>query len=936
KTQYQEKFIFEAKVTGSLEHPGIVPVYGFGRYEDNQPYYAMRFIRGRSLNHLIREFHRRHPSSSRAKYFEREFRALLRRFIETCNAIHYAHEQGVLHRDIKPSNVMVGDYGETLVVDWGLAKRVDMKGSSYGQTKPLESVKEGSSSRTYTGAVVGTPMYMSPEQARGCVEELDGRTDVYSLGAMLFNIVTGGNPIEGSSTVDIITNLRQGKVRHVRDVVPIAPPPLASICRKAMAAEVTDRYESAVALADDVDRWVDDELVSAHRGHEAIVERVGRLIRRYRTWTISGAASMLGITTVAIVAAFLINHARQAEHTAKLQTQVFKEEAVERYRHSRNAIDTWLIQSSDALEYYPGTQAVRMELLRLAVEDYERLALGASRDPQLELERGRALVKVGDLTRLQQDYDTARKHYNAAIKIFDVETSNEALINQFRAEKAGVHVQLGIGFADQMQLSEAEQEFQFAITQLSALVGQTRDSLPRRYLAAAHINAGKMFIGMDDRRAIDHLTKGITQYESLGAESNDRAQLGLASAQDLLGQVFRDRGDHDKAMDCFEKCTQVVQQLVIDQPDHPEYLHALASVYVSMAASYRTRGLDQPMFEALENAVDNFRALTIALPGLPRYSENLAVALVDLSLAQHESALNLQAEKSSSEALKLLDGLVQTYGQSTRILEALASGLDARGQVFLDSKVDPGQDLRDAEDILLRLTDSASSDDEVIRLFERLAIIQSHLAQAYQRQNQIDLSRQKFEEAITRLESMIKIQGPIARFYSALAHVHFRYALMLEEQDDGQARAHFEMARDAWLAIQDRTADVAANLGWLLATCPETSVRDVDAALVHAREAVKLAPDNVRFLTMLALVHALTGQSDEALIHLERSKSIRGHWVDRDFYVLALAQHLADQAGQSQQSLLHGDQWRSENEPWNADVRRLHEMVLDRLGGPGK
>ncbi|WP_145384636.1 serine/threonine-protein kinase [Stieleria neptunia] len=941
KLRYQEKFIFEAEVTGALEHPGIVPVYGLGRYSDEQPYYAMRFIHGRSFRELIREFHKRHQPPTSASFFSREFRSLLRRLIETCNAIHFAHEHGVIHRDIKPANVMLGDYGETLVVDWGLAKLFDPQHASveeYDQPTKID-VQGSGSSKTVHGTVVGTPMYMSPEQAYGKIDHLDGRTDIYSLGAVLFHLVTGENPIDGRTSVDIIVNVRQGKTRSVRDVTKSAPAALASICHKSMAMDPSQRYTTAIALADDIDRWLNDEAVLAHVPHENVLDRAGRLIRRYRSWTISGAMALLMITAISVVAGLLVNQARKQEQLAKEQERLakvdaveFKQDAVERYRESRNAIDTWLVQSTDALEFFPGTSAVRKRLLERAVEDYERLAQRESRDPQLTLERGRAIVRVGDLTLMQQDFQAAEKHYAAAMQIFRDAPDDDNLSVPFQSEHANVRIRIGNAYAEQKKIPEAEQQFQAAIEQLVGLIDPNQDPLsnrlPRRLLATAYVNAGKLFVGLDSERAIEYLTDGLDQYDLLGDAADETTQLGRATARDLLGQVYRDAGDHDQAMVFFDQSADALQQLVDAQPDHPNYLNALASVYVSKAASFRTRGLDAAMFESLSQAIDFYRALRNSLPDLPRYALNLAIAQTALGLAQHEAASNREAELTLTEAFTLLDELVTTYGQSSRILEALASCQDARGQVFLDLHEDPGDALRTAQDILLLLSQSATSDDEVIRLFEQLAIAQSHLAQAYQRLDQTELSRQKFDEAIKRLESLIGIQGEVPRLVNALAHTHYRAGLMLADQNDLDAESQFGIARDLWIGIDgEGTASDADSLAWLLATCPTDSITDPAEARRYAKQAVKLAPENPRYLTTLALAAALEGEADAAIKSLQRCKTLRGHWVDRDLYVLAMAEQLAGNTDKAKQAFDDAETWRMEHQPFEPEILRLRQIV---------
>jgi tetratricopeptide (TPR) repeat protein len=276
------RFVREAEITGGLEHPGIVPVYGLGRYADGRPYYVMRFIRGESLREATAQLH-----AGKAGY---TLRGLLTRFAAVCNAVAYAHSRGVIHRDLKPANVMLGPYGETLVVDWGLAKVVGRQTAEVdGPGELTLRLPSGEGSLTQAGKALGTPAFMSPEQARGEVDGLGPPTDVYSLGATLYAVLTDRPPVQGRDTAEVLEKVRRGDWRPPRQVSAAVPRALDAVCRKAMALHPADRYDSALELAADVERWLADEPVSAWR--EPWPTRAGRWVRRHRTKVAAAVAA---------------------------------------------------------------------------------------------------------------------------------------------------------------------------------------------------------------------------------------------------------------------------------------------------------------------------------------------------------------------------------------------------------------------------------------------------------------------------------------------------------------------------------------------------------------------------------------------------------------------------------------------------------------------
>lgn len=334
--QGRARFVLEAEVTGNLEHPGIVPVYGLGYQPDGRPYYAMRFIKGDSLKEAIARFHASDDSGRDPGERFAELRRLLARFLDVCDAIEYAHSRGVLHRDLKPANVMLGPYGETLVVDWGLAKTLgSIESRTESENEPDEAMLQPSSSgtaETQAGSAIGTPQFMSPEQAAGRLDQIGPASDVYSLGATLFCILTGQSPVEGDEVGEVLRRVTHGEIPSARQIRHDVPRPLEAICLKAMALQPQNRYATPRALADDVERWLADEPVSAWREPRFI--RVRRWLGRHRALVlmvgVGAVVTLFGLAAVSAIQAQANRRlvaANNAERAARLQADADRQEA---------------------------------------------------------------------------------------------------------------------------------------------------------------------------------------------------------------------------------------------------------------------------------------------------------------------------------------------------------------------------------------------------------------------------------------------------------------------------------------------------------------------------------------------------------------------------------------------------------------------------------
>jgi eukaryotic-like serine/threonine-protein kinase len=278
----EARFLREAMITARLEHPGIVPVHEAGRWPNGDPYYVMKLVEGRTLKELIVEC-----------VTLRDRLGLVPHVIAVADAVGYAHSEGVIHRDLKPSNVVVGAFGETIVVDWGLAR--DRKRDLLAPSAERMTAA-GSGCSTVSGKVVGTPAYMSPEQARG--DEVDERADVYALGAVLYEVLAGSPPHADATPQAVLDRVIAGPPCPLAMMVSAVPGELATIVHKAMARDPDARYPNAIALAEDLRRYTTGKLVSAHSYSTWALLR--KRLARHRGVVVVAVASVLVLAAVGV------------------------------------------------------------------------------------------------------------------------------------------------------------------------------------------------------------------------------------------------------------------------------------------------------------------------------------------------------------------------------------------------------------------------------------------------------------------------------------------------------------------------------------------------------------------------------------------------------------------------------------------------------------
>jgi tetratricopeptide (TPR) repeat protein/tRNA A-37 threonylcarbamoyl transferase component Bud32 len=944
--EYRSRLVLEAKVTASLEHPGIVPVYGFGQYADGRPFYAMRFIRGDNLEQVIKRFHGLDVSGHDPRERALEFRRLLGRFIDVCNVVQYAHSRGVLHRDLKPSNVMMGKYGETLVVDWGIARTVDCPETE--KDSPEATARFIAASAyvpTLAGRVLGTPPYMSPEQAEGRLDRLSPLTDVYGLGATLYCLLTGRTPFEDGNVVALLDKIKRGDLRRPGSVKSQVPSALEDICLKAMALKPEDRYASPAALAEELEHWLADEAVSAHR--ERVLARVGRWMRHHRTFALVGISALVMVATVSTVAAVIVNQARQraqsfatANRLLADQERAARHDAMVHFRQARSAVDTWLTGVSEALRHYTGVQEARKRLLQRAAEEYQRFAAQRSGDMDLEVERGRAFLRLGEVRHELGELAEAEKAYLAAGSHFAALSEQHPEILDCPLEWANSRVKLALVWVDLGRDTEADQAYRSAISRLVSLAKAHPDD-PRvgDSLAASLLNRAVLLTKIGSREEAETaLQESVSQYESLVGPHAEvqRYRAGLATARSALADLLTHVGRDGEALTQLTQAVSEFDALKRLDPRNFEYVESRASAQIRLAGILRKMGRFAEEIDAYQKAIADYQDLNKQFPDVPLHRENLAMTWTDLGQLLVETGRAAEAKTELDRALPVFTELVVGYPLVPRYREQQAACRDVLGQALAD--LGRNREAKSAlEQAAATCQELAAGFPDIPAYRQRKAVTQSHLATVLFKLGDHATAREAYQAAAQGLEELNRLDSKVASYRNATAFVCSYWGAMLYDLGEAQeAEKLFRRARELWetLAADPGSPEYCHNLAWLLVDCPDPKLRDAKQAVEWAKRAREKAPKNPRYTCTLGAAFHRAADDKAALETLNEAIRLSPHDDARNWFFLAMVQEQLRDPQTALKSYQSACQAMAKHGPDNLELKRLRKETGLLLGVP--
>jgi serine/threonine protein kinase len=672
------RFYAEAEAAAALSHPNIVAIHEIGEVA-GQHFFSMDFIEGKSLSGLIQE----NPVSPRRA---------AELMITIAETMQFAHDSGVVHRDLKPANVLLDKRQRPLVTDFGLAKQVSNQ-----------------SQMTMAGSILGTPSYMPPEQAAGRLDQVGTWSDLYSLGAILYELLTGRPPFRAASPFETIRQVLEMEPLSPRLLNPQVPKDLETICLKCLQKERARRYGSAQELAEELKRFLRGEPI--HARPISNIARFWRLCKRYPLTSSAIAATVMLLIAVPIitsVAYVRISGALAQEKAAKALAEQKKAEAIRKHRKTKQAInDLFTFVSENTLLNKPGMQTVRRELLNKARAHYEDLSRDSEDDPELAIDLADAHFRLGNVAIALGSLDDAKRPLGDARQIQErllAANSNNPDLLEALSYTVALLGQVAVKKGDYEGASRDYSETIKIRTRLVAAAPENEEY--QRLLAAAYMNAGLTTfniaqINPDDDKFESHMSQARQQYQQAQAmrlavlthnPKNRKTRRELAKGYFNLGDLERVDGNVKPAIEHFKSAADTFQGLLEDDPQDIDTQGNLAVSRRLVAALLVGDGQATEARQWYERALTRVETLTRENPDVPAYQDEQGGLLLSLFELEQTEGNDKAARSAILRARRTYESLYTKFPSVARYRWGLAMALRQLGELEAASgNIDAGK-----------------------------------------------------------------------------------------------------------------------------------------------------------------------------------------------------------------------------------------------------
>jgi serine/threonine protein kinase len=719
------RFTDEARITGQLQHPGIPAVYQVGGVPNGRPFLAMKLIKGRTLTALLGE--RPDPAADRGRF--------VGIFEHVCQAVAYAHSLRVIHRDLKPSNVMVGKFGEVQVMDWGLAKVLpegEPAGEGPGQELPADhgtvirtrraDTPAGSGSPTpltRTGSVLGTPAYMAPEQASGEVDRLDSRCDVFGLGAVLCQVLTGEPPYTGRDGEKILSKAMAANLTDARARLAAcgAETELVTLCLKCLAPEPDNRPRDAGAVAEAV---AELRAAAEDRARRAELDRVRAAEQGKRRRMLLAASGAVVVALLAGLGASLwqTRRAMQAEAAAITSAEQARLNAEEAERNAQQAgaerdgkgaalaaeqrarqdetkarqqaFNALRSMTAGVVERKFAQGALLTEgdraFLRGVIAQFDAFAAIKGDDADSRAMRAEGRFRVGSMRSRLGEFKDAERDYDQAVRIQRELLADSPARPEYRKDLAKTLTARGILLYTTGRLKDAERDYERALSIHKDLAAEF-PSRPefRQSLAISFNNRGTVLYaaGRLQEAERDH-DQALGIQRQLAAEFPSRPEFReeLATSHSNQGALLSETGRPQDAEKDFDQALSIRNQLAADFPTRPEFRDELAASHHNRGRLLYIMGRVQESEQDYDQALSMYRQLAADFPSRPEFRQNLARTYVGRSAVLTHAGRLPEAEQDYDRAVRLLKQLLADFPIRPEIRQHLGSSHNDRANLL--------------------------------------------------------------------------------------------------------------------------------------------------------------------------------------------------------------------------------------------------------------